>query len=113
MPAFQTPGALLLVDAAEFVTLGGIVAGCGPVTHDCQFCRGEQLKLPHAGNYLAEALRRANYGSFKNPNTRMARVGTERAELTSTICGICLYSKWSRCSAAATTSPIRRVLTVA
>nr|BFE71774.1 hypothetical protein GCM10020092_050750 [Actinoplanes digitatis] len=43
----QAPCAVSFVLAAELVALGGIVAGCGAVTHSGQLTGGEELKLPH------------------------------------------------------------------
>jgi hypothetical protein len=48
----QTPCAMPLVLATELITLGRIVARRRPVTHSGQFCRGEQLELPH-GNIVS------------------------------------------------------------
>jgi hypothetical protein len=38
---------MALMFAAELVTAGRIVAGCGPVTHFGPFRRGEHRQLPH------------------------------------------------------------------
>ncbi|MET8154373.1 hypothetical protein ACIBSW_19840 [Actinoplanes sp. NPDC049668] len=43
----KAPRAVSLVVAAELVALGGIVSGCGAVTHGGQLAAGEELKLPH------------------------------------------------------------------
>ncbi|GID94097.1 hypothetical protein ACFQFC_09445 [Amorphoplanes digitatis] len=43
----EAPRAVSLVVAAELVPLGGVIAGCGAVTHGGQLAAGEELKLPH------------------------------------------------------------------
>ncbi|MET8150594.1 hypothetical protein [Actinoplanes sp. NPDC005259] len=46
MALCKAPCAMPLVLAAELVTLRGIVAGFGAVTHGSQLAAGEELKLP-------------------------------------------------------------------
>jgi hypothetical protein len=43
----QTPSALALMDAAELLIQGRVIAGSGLVAHGAQFARRKQLQLPH------------------------------------------------------------------
>jgi hypothetical protein len=47
MPAFQPPGALMLMMPAKLFPRGRIATGRCSVAHCGQFRRGEELKLPH------------------------------------------------------------------
>ncbi|MFI7542329.1 hypothetical protein [Actinoplanes sp. NPDC049599] len=45
--ASQAPVAVPLMSAPEFLALGRVIAGSGPVAHPGQFRGREQLELPH------------------------------------------------------------------